>query len=51
MLVFGVTDYSAPGVTAHYGAVAVQEPGEEELGACRLLGAKLVTHVRRVKGE
>jgi len=51
MLVFGVTDYSAPGVTAHYGAVAVQDPSEEELAACRLLGAKLVTHVKRVKGE
>jgi NAD(P)H dehydrogenase (quinone) len=50
MLVFGVTDYSAPGITAHYGAVAVQEPSEEELGTCRLLGAKLVTHVRRVQG-
>lgn len=51
MLVFGVTDYSAPGVTAHYGAVAVQAPSEEELAACRILGAKLVTHVKRVKGE
>jgi len=51
MLVFGITDYSAPGVTAHYGAVAVQEPSEEELTACRMLGAKLVTHVKRVKGE
>ncbi len=51
MLVFGVTDYSAPGVTAHYGAVAVQEPSEEELASCRMLGAKLVTHVKRVKGE
>lgn len=51
MLVFGVTDYSAPGVTAHYGAVAVQKPSEEELAACRLLGAKLVTHVKRGKGE
>ncbi len=51
MLVFGVTDYSAPGVTAHYGAVAVQQPSEEELASCRILGAKLVTHVKRVKGE
>jgi NAD(P)H dehydrogenase (quinone) len=47
MLVFGVTDYAAPGVTAHYGAVAVQKPSEEELASCRILGAKLVQHVRR----
>jgi NAD(P)H dehydrogenase (quinone) len=51
MLVFGVTDYAAPGVTAHYGAVAVQAPSEEELASCRILGAKLVTHVKRVTGE
>jgi len=50
MLVFGVTDYAAPGITAHYGAVAVQKPTEDELASCRLLGAKLVTHVKRVKG-
>ncbi len=51
MLVFGVTDYSAPGVTAHYGAVAVGKPGEEELAACRILGQKLVQHVRRISGK
>jgi len=51
MLIFGVTDYSAPGVTAHYGAVAVGAPSEQELASCRILGAKLVTHVKRVKGE
>jgi NAD(P)H dehydrogenase (quinone) len=51
MLVFGVTDYSAPGVTAHYGAVAVQKPSAEELAACRILGAKLVTHVKRSRGD
>jgi NAD(P)H dehydrogenase (quinone) len=50
MLVFGVTDYAAPGVTAHYGAVAVQKPSEEELASCRILGAKLVTHCKRMKG-
>ena len=49
MLVFGVTDYAAPGITAHYGAVAVQNPTEDELASCRILGAKLVTHVRRKK--
>jgi len=51
MLVFGVTDYAAPGITAHYGAVAVQKPTEDELASCRILGAKLVTHAKRVKGE
>jgi len=50
MLVFGVTDYAVPGITAHYGAVAVQKPTEDELASCRLLGAKLVTHVKRMKG-
>jgi len=50
MLVFGVTDYAAPGITAHYGAVAVQKPTEDELASCRILGAKLVTHVKRGKG-
>lgn len=51
MLVFGVTDYAAPGITAHYGAVAVQKPTEDELASCRILGAKLVTHVKRVRGD
>ena len=50
MLVFGVTDYAAPGLTAHYGAVAVQKPSEEELASCRILGAKLVTHCKRMEG-
>jgi len=51
MLVFGVTDYAAPGITAHYGAVAVQKPSEDELASCRILGAKLVTHCKRMRGE
>jgi len=50
MLVFGLTEYSAPGVTAHYGAVAVAKPSDEELAACRLLGQKLVRHVQRITG-
>lgn len=41
MLVFGVPDYVAPGVTLHYGAVSVGEPGEKDLKACRLLGERL----------
>ncbi len=50
MLVFGVTEYSSPGMTAHYGAVAVGEPDDRELAACRMLGQKLVQHVQRMKG-
>ncbi len=41
-LVFGVTDYAAKGMTAHYGAVAMKEPREESTqAACRLLGQRL----------
>lgn len=41
-LVFGVTDYAAKLMTAHYGAVAVREPrSEESQAACRLLGQRL----------
>ncbi len=41
-LVFGVTDYAAPGLTAHYGAVVAKAPREEESrAACRLLGRRL----------
>lgn len=41
-LVFGVTDYSAKGMTLHYGAVAMKEPREPEVqAACRLLGQRL----------
>lgn len=41
-LVFGVTDYAAKGMTAHYGAVAMKEPREPEIQAsCRLLGRRL----------
>lgn len=50
MLVFGVTEYSSDKMTAHYGAVAVGQPSEEELAACRLLGRKLAEHVERVSG-
>ncbi len=49
MLVFGVTEYSSPEMTAHYGAVAVGDPDERELAACRMLGRKLVQHVQRVR--
>jgi NAD(P)H dehydrogenase (quinone) len=42
MLVFGLPDYAAPCVTAHYGSVSVGKPGASELKACRLLGKRLV---------
>jgi len=50
MLVFGVPDYVAPGITLHYGAVSVGKPGENELEACRLLGQRLVelTHAMKI---
>jgi NAD(P)H dehydrogenase (quinone) len=41
-LVFGVTDYAASKLTAHYGAVVAKAPREEESqAACRLLGRRL----------
>jgi len=49
MLTFGVPDYVAPGVTLHYGAVAIGSPDENSLKACKLLGGKLVEHARVVK--
>lgn len=49
MLVFGVPDYVAPGVTLHYGAVSIGAPDENELKACRLLGERLVEMTRMVK--
>ena len=49
MMTFGVPDYVARGVTLHYGAVAVGAPDENSIKACRLLGRRLVEHVRVVK--
>ena len=41
-LVFGVTDYAGKLTTAHYGAIAVREPRDEEIkAACRKLGRRL----------
>lgn len=41
-LVFGVTDYVAPKMTAHYGAICAGEPrNEPEIEACRRLGRRL----------
>jgi len=49
MLVFGVPDYVAQGVTLHYGAVSIGAPDENELKACRLLGERLVEMTHMVK--
>ena len=49
-LVFGLPDYAAPGVTAHYGAVAVGEPDEEELKSCRILGKQTAEYVKKMHG-
>lgn len=49
MLVFGVPDYVAPGVTLHYGAVSVGKPDENGLEACRLLGQRLVELTKIMK--
>lgn len=41
-LCFGVTDYAAPGITAHYGAIVSREPrSDAEKASCRLLGQRL----------
>ena len=47
-IVFGLTEYAGRGVTAHYGAVAVGDPGELELKACRMLGKKTAEYVNRM---
>lgn len=47
-LVFGLPDYAAPGVTAHYGAVSIGEPDEKELSSCRLLGERMASYVLKL---
>ncbi len=47
-LVFGLPDYAAPEVTAHYGAVAIKEPGEAELKSCRILGKRTASYVKKI---
>lgn len=49
-LVFGLPDYAAPGVTAHYGAVAVGEPDNNEKKSCRLLGKQTAQYVKQMHG-
>jgi NAD(P)H dehydrogenase (quinone) len=47
LLVFGVTDYIAPGQTLHYGAVCAGRPrSEAEREACRRLGRRLAEWVQ-----
>jgi NAD(P)H dehydrogenase (quinone) len=47
MLVFGVTDYVAPGQTLHYGAICAGRPRSEgEREACRRLGRRLAEWVQ-----
>jgi NAD(P)H dehydrogenase (quinone) len=49
-LVFGVTEYTGPGQTLHYGAVAVGEPQPgNESEACRLLGRRLAEWTSRYR--
>ncbi|HPP16174.1 MAG TPA: NAD(P)H-dependent oxidoreductase [Dictyoglomaceae bacterium] len=47
-LVFGLPDYSAPGVTAHYGTVSVGAPKEAEKKAARLLGIHMGEYVKKM---
>ena len=47
ILVFGVTDYVAPGHTLHYGAVCSGRPKEEaDKESCRRLGRRLAEWVQ-----
>jgi len=51
-LVFGVTDYVAPGWTLHYGAVNSGAPHQEqEKNACRRLGERLAQWVAVAEGR
>ncbi|MBN1699275.1 MAG: NAD(P)H-dependent oxidoreductase [Spirochaetales bacterium] len=46
MLVFGIPDYTGPGQTLHYGAIAVGPPADgAESEACRRLGRRLAEWV------
>lgn len=50
-IVFGLTEYAGKGVTSHYGAVAVGDPQELELKACRSLGKRTGEYVKRMFGN
>jgi NAD(P)H dehydrogenase (quinone) len=48
--VFGVPDYTGPGQTLHYGAIAAGEPQPgSEAEACRLLGRRLAEWTARYR--
>lgn len=47
-LVFGMPDYSGPGVTGHYGAVAIGKPKDLELKMCKLLGKQLAMYIKAI---
>ena len=49
-IVFGLPEYAGRGVTAHYGAVAVGDPGELELKACKMLGRRAAEYVNKMFG-
>ena len=49
LMTFGVPDYVSPGITLHYGAVAIGEPDESCLKACELLGRRLVEHAEVIR--
>lgn len=49
MVVFGTPDYSAPGVTLHYGAVSVGTPRAENIKACEILGRRLAIYAKILK--
>ncbi|MBO3801628.1 MAG: flavodoxin domain-containing protein [Thermoproteota archaeon] len=49
MVTFGTPDYSAPGVTLHYGAVSVGTPKTENIKACEILGRRLAVYAKILK--
>lgn len=49
MVTFGTPDYSAPGVTLHYGAVSVGAPRIENIKACEILGRRLAIYAKILK--
>ena len=49
-LVFGLPDYAASGVTAHYGSVAVGNPDKDDLESCKILGERMASYVKEIWG-
>lgn len=48
-LVFGLTNYAAPGITGHYGAVSIGSPDQNELNEAKMLGLKMAQLLKRFK--